>query len=186
MSSNIVYDFDPRNLPPEFLNAIGLAVAGFAQTEKIIELAIAGCLGVDAEYGAALTTHMPGPLRFSVLRSVAEIRIGDLNVLDELDNHLEELETASNKRNSIIHNQWYRDSETGNVFTVKEKARTRYEMELIPMTIDSVKGDALFIYQTGMNFMAFLTKNGLLPSLPSGRTRAHKSKAARKRRRSKK
>lgn len=183
MSPNTVYDFDPRNLPSELLNAIGLAVASFAQTEKILEMAIAGCLGVDAEYGGAVTTHMPSPLRFSVLKSVAEIRIDDLDVLDELDKQLQELEAAFNKRNDLMHNQWARDPDSNNIFIVKEKARTRYEMESLPMTIDGVEGDALFIYQAGMNFMSFLMKKGLLPSFPPSRPRGHKSKAARKKRR---
>ena len=143
-----------------------------------------GCLGVDAEYGAAVTTHMSAPLRFSVLKSVAEIRIDDLDILDELDEQLVELETAFNKRNDLVHNQWARNPDTGDVFTVKEKARTRYEMDLIPMSIDGVKSDALFIYQTGMNFMTFLMTNGLLPPVPSGHPRSHKSKAVRKKRRS--
>jgi len=124
------YDFDPRNLPPELLNAIGLAVASFAQTEAVMEMAIAGCLGIDTEYGAAVTTHMPAPLRFSVLRSVAEISIDDLDILDELDELLAELDTAFNKRNDLIHNEWARDPDTGKFFTIKERARTRYELEL--------------------------------------------------------
>lgn len=186
MAPSKEYDFDPRNLPPELLNAIGLAIASFAQTEQIMESAIAGCLGIDSEYGAAITTHMPAPLRFSVLKSVAEIRIDDLDVLDELDELLVELEIAFNKRNDLAHNQWCRDPITGDLFTVKEKARKRYEMDLLPMTIDGVKSDALLIYQTGMDFMTFLVAHNLFPKLPPVRPREHKSKAARKIRRNKK
>ncbi len=186
MSPEITYDFDPRNLPSELLSAIGLAIASFAQTEKVMESAIAGCLGVDSEFGAALTTHMPAPLRFSILKSVAEIRIDELDVLDELDELLAELEIAFNKRNDLAHNQWCREPTTGDLFTVKEKARKRYEMDFLPMTINGVKSDALFIYRVGMDFMTFLLAHDLFPELPPVRPRAHKSKAARKVRRSKK
>jgi hypothetical protein len=69
------YDFDPRNLPRDLLAAIGLMTSSAAQNEHCVEAAIAGCLGVDVEYGSAVTTHMTAPLRNSVLRSVAEIRM---------------------------------------------------------------------------------------------------------------
>jgi len=179
----IEYDFDPHNLPQEYLVAIGLAVASSAQTEKIIEMAIAGCLGVDAEYGAAVTTHMTAPLRFGVLRSVAEIRIDDLDALDELDDLLAEAETAAAKRNAIAHHGWCRNPKTKEVFTVKEVARTSYSTDLIPMPIDRVKADAEFIYQIGMKLMVFMKVNGILPEPTPERNRFHKTKPERKKRR---
>ncbi len=97
------YDFDPHNLPQKLLAAIGLALTSYAQTERMVQDAIAGCLGVDTEYGAAATTHMAMPLRFSVLKSVAEIRIDDLDALDELDELISKVEDAANRRNAIAH-----------------------------------------------------------------------------------
>jgi hypothetical protein len=179
----IIYDFDPRNLPQEYLTAIGIAVASSAQTESVIELAIAGCLGVDQEYGAAITTHMAAPLRFSVLRSVAEIKIDDLDALDELDDLLAEAETAGVKRNGIAHHSWCHNPKTGEVFTVKEVARTSYSMDLIPMPIDKVKADAEFIYQIGMKLMLFIQNNGIMPANTPLRNRFHKTKPERKKRR---
>jgi len=67
---------------------------------------------------------------------------------------------------------------------VKDTARTRVETSLIPMTVDQVKREALFVYQAGMSLMAFLMKCGFSQKLPpSDRFRGHKSKAARKKRR---
>ena len=183
MSQYREYDFDPRNLPQDLLPAIGLAITSSAQTEQFLEEAIAGCTGMDVEYGHAITTHMTMPLRFSALRSTAEIRIDDLDLLDQLDEHLEHLEAAFNKRNPIAHRKWCRDPNTGELFTVKQDARTRLKVELLPMTIDQVKSDALFIYQTGVDFFEFLRSNNLLPTIPDApRPCEHKSKAARKRR----
>jgi hypothetical protein len=177
------YDFDPRNLPQALLTAIGLMTASAAQTEGIVEWAIAGCLGVDAEFGMAVTTHMNAPLRDSVLRSVAEIRIDDLDALDELDNLLEEINQAYVKRNAVVHHTWCRDPETGAIFTVKETARTRVESDLLPMSVDQVKSDALFVYDAGMKLMGFLMTHELAPASPPVRPRGHKSKVARKKRR---
>ena len=98
-----------------------------AQTESIVEMAIAGCLRVDSEYGRAVTTHTTMPLRFSVLRSTAEIHIDDLDALDHLDVLLETIEAAFIKRNAVVHHSWCRDPLTDAVFTVEETARTGSE-----------------------------------------------------------
>jgi hypothetical protein len=137
-----VYDFDPRNLPQDFLAAIGLMTACAAQTENIVEMAIHCFLDVDVEYGQAVTTHMAMPLRFSALRASAEIRIDDLDALDELDDITDKIEEAFNKRNAIVHHGWCRDPDTGEVFTVKSTARTTVRTDLVPMTVQNIKRDA--------------------------------------------
>jgi hypothetical protein len=178
-----IFDFDPRNLPQDLLAAIGLATASAAQTESFIQEAIGGCLEIDVEYAAAVTTHMNAPLRDSVLRSVAEIRIDDLDDLDELDRLLDQINVAFSKRNGLAHHTWCRDPDDGRVFTVKQTSRTRLEMDLIEMTVNHVKSDALFIYNAGVDLQKFLSTRGLLPTFPPERPRGHKSKAARAARR---
>ena len=178
------YDYSPYNLPPEILRAIGLLIACSAQTEDIFKSAVAGCLGLDYEYGVAATTHMPMPLRLSVLRSAAEIRIDDLDILDELDDLIGLIEEAFSKRNAVAHHQWCSDPQAGETFTVKETARTSVQVDLLPMTVDKIESDALFIYDTGLKLFKFLNVRGLQPPIPSGRRpRAHKRKAVRKERR---
>jgi hypothetical protein len=184
MAAFKVYDFDPRNLPSDLLSAIGLMTASAAQTESCVEEAIAGCLGVDREYGQAVTTHMTAPLRDSVLRSVAEIKIDDLDALDKLDELLDAITAGYAKRNAVVHHAWCRDPDTGAIFTVKETSRSRVEIDLIAMSVDQVKGDALFVYEAGMALYSFLMERGLLSfAAPTNRARFHKSKTARKKRR---
>lgn len=184
MHSTKVFDFDPNNLPQEVLEAIGLAIACGAQTEDILSAAIGGCLGVDAEYMMAVTTHMTQPLKFSVLRSVAEIRIDDLNDLDELDRLLDSLDKAMRKRHEIAHTSWCRDPDTDELFRIKQVARTRLEADRIPITVESIRRDAEAIYAAGLELMTFLVDRNLYPSLPTApRPRFHKSKAQRKKRR---
>jgi hypothetical protein len=181
------YDFDPRNLPQDLLAAIGLMTTSAAHTESCVDEAIAGCLGVDYEYGQAVTTHMTMPLRFDVLRSAAEIRIDDLDALDELDDLLDRLKEAFGKRNAIVHHMWCRGQETGNIFMVKETARARVEVNSIPMSADQLKVDALFVYDAGMALFQFLKAHNLLPPFPTApRPRWHKSKEERKKRRERK
>ena len=180
------FDFDPRNLPTDLLQAIGLAIACGAQTEAIISMAIGGCLGLDVEYATATTTHMTMPLKISVLRSAAEIKIDDLDDLDELDRLLDAADKALGKRHEIAHANWGRDPETNELFRNKTIARTRVEADRIPITTASVREDATAIYQAGMDLMSFIGTRGLLPSIPAqARPRGHKSKAARKQRRKK-
>lgn len=178
-----VYDFDSRNLPEPLLRAIGLTVASSAQTEGVLELAIAGCAGLNSEYGKAFTTHMNMPLRYSVLRSLAEIRF-EPDILDILDGHIARLDDAFGKRNAIAHNSWCRDTETEALFRVREDARSRVELELIPTTVEEVEAIAADVYQTGMDLMQLLMTLDLLPPVPTARReRDHKTKAARKKRR---
>jgi hypothetical protein len=183
MSPNPAHDFDPRNLPQDLLTAIGLVIASAAQTESIVDMAIAGSAGLDGEYGAAITTHMAMPLKLSVLRSIAEIRLDDLDHLDELDAILDGIEKVFQKRNVIAHQQWYRDGRTGVPHTVRQTARTRLDVDLVPVTIDEVRTNAHSIYQSGMALMTFLGMRNLMPALPSGKPGGHKSKSARKARR---
>lgn len=178
------FDFDPRNLPADLLEAIGLAIACGAQTESVISMAIGGCLGVEVDYAAATTTHMTLPLKFSVLRSAAEIRIDNLDDLDELDRLLDAVDKALGRRHEIAHANWCRDSETNELFRVKQIARTRVEADRIPVTIESIRNDAAVIYQAGMDLMSFIGARGLGPRFPKEvRLRGHKSKGARKKRR---
>lgn len=129
---NEVLDFEPANLPQEYLAAIGLVAASAAHTEDIIEMAIAGLLQVDGEMGYAVTAHMPAPLRGSVLRSAAEIRIESGAALDELDILLDRITTAQGGRNELLHGSWCRKPSTGEVFVVSQEARTHVTMTSNP------------------------------------------------------
>ena len=178
------YEFSPYELPESLLKAIGRVIACAAHTEVLLRELIGSCAGVDVEYAGAITTYMNMPLRFDVLRSIAEIRIDDVDALDELDDIILEAQKAFEKRNAIAHHQWGIDPETGDTFTVKEIARFSYQMDLVPMSVSQVENDALFIYLAGMKFAAFMKKHSLEPTFPkSVRPRAHKTKAARKERR---
>jgi hypothetical protein len=181
----IVYDYNPNSIPPDYLAAIGLVTACSAQTEHIVEMLIGTLLGIDAEYQVAVTTHMTAPLRDGVVRAVAEIRIDDLDALDRLDILLDQVQTAIDKRNAIVHRRLTRHPTTGEVFAVKTSARGSVRSDLVPMPIDEIKSDALFIYDAGIALLQFMVSMGFEPRFPPDRPRAHKLKAARKARRKK-
>ena len=162
-------DFDSRNLPQDVLAAIGLAVVCSAQTEHVVETGIQGCAGVDVEYGTAVTAPMPAPLRDRILRSVAEIRIGNRDDLEELDRLLQQIKAAFDRRNALIHCEWCRDRDTNELFRVRRPARADSAVDLVPTTIDDIRGDASFIYWAGLNLWDFLRKRRLLPPIPPAR-----------------
>jgi hypothetical protein len=179
----VIYDYDPKNLPRALLKAIGQAIAAGSQTEAIISMAIMGCLGIDAEYGYAVTTHMTLPHKYDVLKSVAEIRLTNPADLDSLDTLLANIEKALGKRHLVAHDGWCRNPHTNETFRSHIRARGSLQAELIPVTAQSVEKDALFIYDAGMELMEFVQQHGLIPSIPGLRPRGHKTKAARKKRR---
>ena len=94
-------DFNPYSLPKEYVEAIGLACANYAQTEDCLQMAIWGLLGIDAEMGWALTTHMPFPLRESVVKSLSQIKFEDLKDIERLDQILSDIKGAADKRNKL-------------------------------------------------------------------------------------
>jgi hypothetical protein len=177
-------DFNPYSLPREILTAIGLVIAAAGQTEDTVDQLIAGCLGVDFEYGMSITLHMTMPQRFSAARSAAEIRLDDLDALDELDELLDRAEKAFDQRNSVVHHQWCFEASTSRVFIVKESARKRIESDVIEMNAGEVEDIASEIYDVGIQLFLFARKHRLIPTLPANpRPRHHKSRAARKKRR---
>jgi hypothetical protein len=58
------HDWNPNSLPCEMLKAIGLVNTCIAQSEELLQDAIAGCAGLDVEYGLAFTPHMAMPMRW--------------------------------------------------------------------------------------------------------------------------
>jgi hypothetical protein len=185
MSEYIEFDFSPSKLPQNLRAAIGQVVAASAQTEGIINMAIAGCLDIDYERMIAVTQHMTLPLKISVLLSVSEIRIDDLDALDKLDELIEGVRDALEKRNNIVHDSWCVSKSDGALFRYKFSARTRVEAESTPIAIEEIVTIANTIEKAGTDLMAFLMLRSLLPEPPSGRPRGHKSRAARKLRRKK-
>jgi hypothetical protein len=182
----IIFDFDPFKLPPEYLRAIGLVSVAWAQTEEAHEQLIGAILGLNVLYAAAVTTHMTGPLRDHVLRSAAEIRIDDLDVLDELDVLLDRFKEAVEKRNPIAHQSWCTHPATGQVYRLYQTARGSIDTGLVAVSVKELLEDAVFIHQIAMDIVSFQTNHGFAPIFPPTRIeRAHKTKAARKARRKK-
>lgn len=179
-SGGEVFDFEPANLPQDFLAALGLMSASASITDGVVEMAIVGMLGLDGEQGWAVTAHMPAPLRANVLKSAAEIRFSDPRILDELDVLLEAIKKATEARNEIIHGSWCRVPSTGQVMLVQQKARTHVEVSANPMTVDEVKLKATALYDAGMNLMQFIMAIGAVPDLPGDRPRGINTPKARK------
>ena len=181
--SYVEYDFDPRNLPQEYLAAIGLAVSAASQTNRVLADAIAGYAGIDAEFGAAMTTHMMVPLRISALKSLATMRMDDLEALDRLDVILAKLKTALESRNSQAHDLWCRHPQTGQVYRLMESARKHYTLALEPASIDEIKLEATIVYKVGIELQEFLLEHGFEPALPQVRQRGHNTPEVRAARR---
>lgn len=177
-------EFDPFKIPSAYLEAIGLVTAASAHTESMIEDAIAGLASLDVERGLAITTHMSAPLRKDVLRSLAEIRIDDLDDLDLLDELLDEINKQTQKRNLYVHNKICMNPKTGEVALVKASARGSVRLEAFGVSVETIRADALSIHSAGLELFKFLDTRGLLPAMPpSALRRQYKTKAARKKRR---
>ncbi|WP_148203791.1 hypothetical protein [Nitrobacter winogradskyi] len=175
-------DFNPNNLPKDVLEALGLITACSAHSDYVIESGIAGCLGVNIEYGSAVTTHMTTPHRKDVFLAAAELRIDDVHILIHLEDLLDELVDALKVRNGYVHNSPAIDRSTNETFMIRTEARGSVDVSLIPLSVEVILRDAQRIYKAGISLYGLLDKLGLLPKIPDGvrPNRTHKDKAARK------
>lgn len=182
---NEILDFTPTSLPQDLLRAIGLMASASAHTESIVEMAIAGMLGVDGHMGWAVTTHMPAPLRTSVLKSTAAIRISDPDILDELDGILDEIKDLQGARNGAVHSTFAVRPSDKVILMVRAEARTHVQYELRPKAIDQIELEAVALYNVGLKLMEFMMVNNLVPDVPAKAPHAFADPKARKARRKK-
>jgi len=156
-----LFDFDPRNLPSDFLQTIGLIIACSTQTENLVEDAIADLLSLKVAPAKILTTHMSMQVRTGVLRSAAEWRWTDEETLAQFEVVVRRIEAAINDRNRIAHLTWQRDPETGQVLTSKIRARKGLKIDLEPVTVAALHAIAIEVYEAGIDLIRFLGLRGI-------------------------
>lgn len=152
------FDFDPRNLPADYLQAIGLVTACSAQTESNVEFLIACLCGLDMVRGAAVTTHMNAPLRDGVARTLAQLSSLPEEAQNDLDDLLDNVNKAFTRRNAYVHNAWAYDKASDRVFHVRTQAKGDFAMDPIFVPLEVLKEDAIKIYVAGIALMNFIFK----------------------------
>src|SRR5262245_35859102 len=138
----IIYDFDPNNLPPEMLRAIGLVAVAAAHTEKIIQETIGGILGIDDITTMALTAQMSATLKDHIAPSLVELTAPSLSELDSFDDLMDRVNKAMERRNTLLHNSFSRHPETGEVFSWREAARGSLQLKFTPIAVPDIENDA--------------------------------------------
>ncbi len=159
----VIYDFDPRNIPPEYLRAVGLVAMASAQTESIIGAFIGAILGADEIETLTLTAHMAAPLRDQVARALIELNATSADVVDDTDDLLDSINEALGRRNIVVHNRLIRHPDTGDIFSHRLKARGSLQLELKPITVAEIEEDAALIYEAGIALQRFMLLRGILP-----------------------
>ncbi len=160
----VIYDSDPRNLPPEYLQAIGLVVAASAQTESIMQTFIGALLGIDNINTIALTAHMVAPLKDHIARTLIELNTRYTELVDRVDDLLDSVNDALAKRNTIVHNAFSIHPATKEILSRRLKARGSLQLELRPVSVEELMQDALLIYEVGMEVMRLMLELDIVPS----------------------
>ena len=181
----VIYDFNPRNLPDDYLRAVGLVAMASAQTENVLSDFIGAVIGSDNIETMALTTHMSFPLKDNIIRSLIELNAATAEVVDNLDDILDSIGEAITKRNAIIHNPLIRHPETGEILSHRMKSRGSLQLALKPITVEEIQEDATLIYKAGMALQSFMMLYGLSPRTRKAQLREplDRSKKARAKRR---
>ncbi len=158
-----IYDFDPHNLPSEYLRAVGLVAMASAQTEHILGQFIGALLKIDGIQSLALTSHMSIPLRDNIIRAVAELDAPNIKELDRIDDLMDAVTSAFDKRNTILHNSFVIHPETKEVLSWRLKTKGSMQLELKPVTVNEMEQDATALYEVGMDIVRFMDSRGLCP-----------------------
>lgn len=168
----VIYDFDPHKLPKEYLEAIGLMVAAASQTEDIVGQFIGGLLGIDNLQSVALTTHMSGPIRDHIARALAEIEAPTEDVVHEIDEILDSINVAMEKRNTLVHNALGRHPVTNEVVSLRIKARGSLQAQLTPISVEGIREDATLLCNAGLKLMWFMSRRSVRPTIRNTPKRA--------------
>jgi hypothetical protein len=159
----VIYDFDPNNLPPDFLQAVGLVITCASQTEKIMREFMGSLLRLDNVETIALGVHMSAPMKVDIIRAVAELNAPSASELDNIDDLLESIQDALVGRNAIAHCAFGKHPVTGEIFRLKEKARGSLQVDFQPVTVVELKETAKEIYDLGLRLHNFMVSRGLGP-----------------------
>ena len=156
-----VYDFDPNNLPPDYLAAIGLVVASASQTDHIMRDFIGSYLGVDIAESLALGAHMSTPMKDDIIRALVELNALCASDVDDLDDILDRVREATARRNAVAHNAFARHPETGQVFSLRERARGSLQVDMKPIQAAELNLIAAEVYASGTALMEYMMVRGI-------------------------
>lgn len=163
-TSDVIYDFDPNNMPPDLLQAIGLMAMCAAQTENVMQDFIGAVLQIDNREAIALTAHMSAPLKDQVARALIELNGVSPAVVDVVDELLDAIRDAGAKRNVVVHNSLAMHPTTGEIFSYRQDVKGSTQVSLQPISVEEIKKDAAALYEAGIQLIQFMVMYGLAPT----------------------
>lgn len=147
MADYPIYDFDPRNIPQDFLAAIGFVSVTWEQTQSVIDAAIEKLAGIpDMRLGACITTHMTGPQRIQALKTLSKLRFGPDAFL-AFEVLVKRLNDAAKARNDVVHGRWQLDCD--GVGTAKITARSELDAAVTFRSAQSIAAIGHEIFDVG-------------------------------------
>ncbi|MGP1283014.1 MAG: hypothetical protein ACTS1X_08565 [Parasphingopyxis sp.] len=158
-----VYDFDPSNLPDDYLRAVGLVVVSATETEAVMRDFIGALLGIDNIESIAICAQMPFRLKDDIIRTLNELKAPSASELDNLDDILDQITEAIERRNAIAHSSFPIHPETGQVFRFKEKARRKLSADWVEVTVEELLSIAKEVHEAGLALQGFMAERGLGP-----------------------
>lgn len=151
-----VFDFDPRNLPDAHLRAIGLVVAASAQTESIVAQVIGMLVGLRTVDCVAVTAQMGTNLRLDVAETLIREKVEPDDLKEACLEALAAVRIAIGARNGIIHRDWMRDPDTGEVRGSKTTAKGSIKVKIPDSSTTAIEAQAAAIYQSGISLFGLI------------------------------
>jgi len=158
-----VYEFDPQKLPADFLSALGLTIASAAYADAVIVDAIGALAGLSLAENIAITSHMTGPVRADVVRTLAEDKIPDLNLRTEFLSRFNRLIESLKKRHLYAHALWFQDRQRTGIQFVSYSARGSIGVRSEFVTVATASDAAAAMRHATLDVSEFLIVHGFLP-----------------------
>lgn len=180
-----VYEFNPNKLPDDYLRAIGLVISCASQTEEIMRSFLGALLGADIIETVALGTHMSLPMKDDIIRAVVELNAPSASAVDEVDDILDNIRAAMQLRNEVAHNAFAIHPDSGEIYSLREKARGSLQAEIKPVKVEELLAVADQVYGAGMALQEYMIKSGVGPRMREKQLREplNRKKKAREQRR---
>jgi len=141
----------------EHLRALGKITTNFAMLEEVVSVCIWGLIGEEQRLGRVITTELSFSRKVDLLSSLYRYRINSAEKLSELNELLNQLALAEEKRNSITHSHWGAGSTKQTITRIKATAKrgAGLKFQFEKMNVDDLNEIADFIAKLAYTVLKF-------------------------------
>ncbi|HMJ30206.1 MAG TPA: hypothetical protein VK512_15970 [Xanthobacteraceae bacterium] len=146
------------SLEQPFWEPIGRFVFNFGLLERNIDMALIVLLGTETEVGEFVLKPIQSiPPKLNMLEALTRMRVGDHDLLNDMEVLTKELSDLNTFRNDLVHGGWYQffGSKAGKIHGWNKKKITKtYKQRIFSATVDDINTMDAKIKRLGVDLIA--------------------------------